>query len=382
MFKRISAALFAFALLASRADATQVSVPYSFIPNSTIYSAQVNANFSTIYNAFNSGIDNTNVGSAGFFASQIKPTNGTQATFGGTQTYTFPAAVVVTGALTSDGIVTGTQLQFTNTAGATNATTIVGNGGITITGVTDDTLGVIAQGVASPLAFDHNGNLAISGGFHATTGNFSSTLASGAITAPSITLTSTPLAVSGGGTGTASPALTAGTGLSVSGSFPAQQFALSTPVSTANGGNGTTSPALTAGTNLASSGSWAAQTLNVVNNPTFSGLVTASAGISTAGIVATTGGFSGAVTSPTIPLVFQGGTQLTSSPHVELWTGTTSIGTTTQNFHASFVSPPICTVSVGGGLDTHIIALGTISASAAQMSDQAVDTFYLMCEGQ
>jgi hypothetical protein len=54
---------------------------------------------------------------------------------------------------------------------------------------------------------------------------------------------------------------------------------LATPVSIANGGNGTGVPTLTAGTNLSSSGSWGSQTLNVVNNPTFSGLVTTSAGI-------------------------------------------------------------------------------------------------------
>ena len=48
---------------------------------------------------------------------------------------------------------------------------------------------------------------------------------------------------------------------------------LSTPVTQANGGNGTSVPTLTPGTNLSSSGSWAAQTLNVVNNPTFSGPV-------------------------------------------------------------------------------------------------------------
>jgi hypothetical protein len=46
----------------------------------------------------------------------------------------------------------------------------------------------------------------------------------------------TPIPIANGGTGTASPGGTAGTGLSVSGSFPTQQYSLQTPVAVANGG--------------------------------------------------------------------------------------------------------------------------------------------------
>jgi hypothetical protein len=46
----------------------------------------------------------------------------------------------------------------------------------------------------------------------------------------------TPVSVANGGTGTTSPGGTVGTGLSVSGSFPNQQYSLQTPVLVANGG--------------------------------------------------------------------------------------------------------------------------------------------------
>lgn len=47
----------------------------------------------------------------------------------------------------------------------------------------------------------------------------------------------------------------------------------------ANGGSGTSIPALVQGTNISISGSWPNQTINVINNPTFSGMVTASVGL-------------------------------------------------------------------------------------------------------
>ena len=61
---------------------------------------------------------------------------------------------------------------------------------------------------------------------------------------------STPISVANGGTGTASPGGTAGTGLGVSGSFPTQQYSLQTPVSVANGGTGATSAGATAANNI------------------------------------------------------------------------------------------------------------------------------------
>jgi hypothetical protein len=78
------------------------------------------------------------------------------------------------------------------------------------------------------------------------------------------------LPLASGGTGTATPALLAGNGLGVSGTFPAQTFSLSAPVSIANGGTGsTTQNFLTSATgsgNIASSG-------GLTPNLTFTGLL-------------------------------------------------------------------------------------------------------------
>jgi hypothetical protein len=60
----------------------------------------------------------------------------------------------------------------------------------------------------------------------------------------------TPVSVANGGTGTTSPGGTVGTGLSVSGSFPNQQYSLQTPVSVANGGTGASTNGPTAANNI------------------------------------------------------------------------------------------------------------------------------------
>ncbi len=88
----------------------------------------------------------------------------------------------------------------------------------------------------------------------------SAPLTSSGGTTPNIALTN-PLAVGYGGTGTASPGLTAGNGLTVSGSFPTQQFVLNTPVSIANGGTGSTTAAIAATSPVTVSGTFPNQTL-------------------------------------------------------------------------------------------------------------------------
>jgi hypothetical protein len=80
--RKILALISALLLLPARASA--LTVPYTFSPGQIIYSAQVNANFNAIYGAFNTGI----------YPSQIAPTTPAQATFGGTQVYTFPNGIV------------------------------------------------------------------------------------------------------------------------------------------------------------------------------------------------------------------------------------------------------------------------------------------------
>ncbi len=75
---------------------SQIAVPNTLADGQTIDSARLNANFTAIYAAFNSAIDNTNIGPAGLFASQIVPLTAVNATFGGALPYTFANGVQVT----------------------------------------------------------------------------------------------------------------------------------------------------------------------------------------------------------------------------------------------------------------------------------------------
>lgn len=79
---------------------------YTYIPvtdnvtpvSATVYNTDLQAAQTSINN-----VDNTQVGSLGFYASQIIPTSGAQATFAGTQNYTFPQAIVIPGGSTTTG---------------------------------------------------------------------------------------------------------------------------------------------------------------------------------------------------------------------------------------------------------------------------------------
>lgn len=99
------------------AQATTCTIPNTFTANTSAVAAQVNANFSSLQTCGNS-IDNTNIGSAGLFASQLKPTNSGQASFGGTQAYTFPAQLSASGTITSNP---GANTGFVSTAGDAQA---------------------------------------------------------------------------------------------------------------------------------------------------------------------------------------------------------------------------------------------------------------------
>lgn len=77
-----------------------------------------------------------------------------------------------------------------------------------------------------------------------------------------------PLPVAHGGTGTATPALVAGAGISLSGSWPNNTITNSHDVyfssgilAVAHGGTGTATPALVAGANISVTGTWPAQTI-------------------------------------------------------------------------------------------------------------------------
>jgi hypothetical protein len=95
------------------------------------------------------------------------------------------------------------------------------------------------------------------------------------IIAGALTLGS-PLAVAQGGNGTASPALTAGNGISLSGSWPGYtitnaQFSYFSAgiLAIAHGGTATASPALTAGSNITITGTWPNNTIALTAQPTF-----------------------------------------------------------------------------------------------------------------
>ena len=77
-----------------------------------------------------------------------------------------------------------------------------------------------------------------------------------------------PLAVTSGGTGTATPALVAGTGITITGTWPDNTItnssayaALADPLPVAHGGTGTATPALVAGTGITLSGTWPNNTI-------------------------------------------------------------------------------------------------------------------------
>jgi hypothetical protein len=77
-----------------------------------------------------------------------------------------------------------------------------------------------------------------------------------------------PLAVAYGGTGEAAPSLVAGSGISITGTWPDQTVTNTSPASTlgdpvtvAHGGTGTATPSLVAGTNITITGTWPHNTI-------------------------------------------------------------------------------------------------------------------------
>jgi len=86
-------------------------IPNVFANGTVINSSPFNQNFGNIV-TWSTAIDNTNIGVAGIYASQIVPSSIAQATFGGTSNYTFPAGIIAT-AGTFSGVVTGAALAQT-----------------------------------------------------------------------------------------------------------------------------------------------------------------------------------------------------------------------------------------------------------------------------
>lgn len=150
------------------AGAGTVSIPYSFSPNTTIQSSQVNSNFSTIYNEFNGNIGDANVGSL----SESKTTfTGTGHDHSGGSKGALVYLPVVNGRL---GWTSATQITFAPSegnrilikkSGAWTGTTIP-SGGIAANNTSVFVGGVAGQNLAASTLyyvylFDNSGTLTI-----------------------------------------------------------------------------------------------------------------------------------------------------------------------------------------------------------------------------
>jgi hypothetical protein len=128
------------------------------------------------------------------------------------------------------------------------------------------------------------------------TASFEFTPAGHFIVHTDLQLPDNPLAVAYGGTGTTTPALVAGTGISISGTWPANTIAnssnyatLADPLPVAHGGTGTATPALVAGTGISITGTWPNNTItNTQNAPSIETAATVDLTGQTAAISPTT----------------------------------------------------------------------------------------------
>lgn len=108
-----------------------------FVNGTTINAAPFNTNFSAI-TTWSTAIDNTNIGAAGLYASQLLPTSAAQATFGGALGYTFLAPSVSTVPLTVSGVSgqTADIFDVTLTSGGTKALAVNSSGVLVLNGGT------------------------------------------------------------------------------------------------------------------------------------------------------------------------------------------------------------------------------------------------------
>jgi len=143
------------------------SMSYVFVNGTSALDATTtNANNSQLLTCLHN-IDNTMVNGTGFYASQIIPTSGTQATFGSSQTYTFPYGIIV------NGNPNGTSI-YANQAEAASALIFNSNNGANHTGIAENLgSGFPAFGISKLstsntfqswlLGMDESGNTTISG---------------------------------------------------------------------------------------------------------------------------------------------------------------------------------------------------------------------------
>jgi hypothetical protein len=191
----------------------------------------------------------------------------------------------------SDGVnlfvgTTASGLPFytTGSTGSENVPLPSGTQAVTLQSV--DGSGAIMSVFITSLAFDPIKTSPASPSVASVTGTSPIAVTSGAN--PVVSL-ATPLAVSFGGSGSVSPSLQSGTGISITGTWPNQTIsttassgvtsvAASAPIASsggttptislsgivpvANGGTGTSSPSIVAGTNITVTGTWPNQTIS------------------------------------------------------------------------------------------------------------------------
>lgn len=138
-----------------------------------------------------------------------------------------PVSVGLT--MPSDFTVTGSPAQNNQTIAVTRTT---------------ETANTVLAGPSSGAAAVPTYRALVAADIPAPAGDVTGTYAATTVVATHLT---DPLPVAQGGTGTATPATVAGTGITVSGSFPGQTVALTTPVAVADGGTGTATPGIAFG---------------------------------------------------------------------------------------------------------------------------------------
>jgi hypothetical protein len=157
--------------LAQPAKAVTCTVAQVFSTGMTLTAANMNANPASIVNCVNQ-LDHTNIGSAGIYASQLIPGTGPQATFGGSQTYTFPAGIVVNGTQTTTGVVTSgggyvTTASFPfltwNNAGGSGTSSFGSGNFFNVLGINNTSLGLVTSAPGQLLAVDLAGNMGLTG---------------------------------------------------------------------------------------------------------------------------------------------------------------------------------------------------------------------------
>jgi hypothetical protein len=151
------------------ARATTCTIPNTFTTGTTINAAPFNANFTALATCGNN-IDNSNIGSAGIYASQIICSTVATCTFGATTAVTFTTSVNGLTFTATNPYGTGLNDALTFYSGTGTGTTKIGaSSGPILVGVTPSAFYVDNGDITELLALDANGNIGLLGGLGTTT---------------------------------------------------------------------------------------------------------------------------------------------------------------------------------------------------------------------